>query len=433
MHNETIEDLNANAPKGVKYSTDPLLNKEAIIHFKGKTLLTSYSYLDVKAYEHALAFTVAKMMDEDLLKTVRDAIQSALENGTDFRDFKKNLLPYLNAQGWGNFTDDKKLLNRRLKTIFHTNMHSSYSAGQWQRIQQTKEFLPYLQYMPSVSTKKRDEHKQYYGLVRPVDDPIWSSIMPPNGFGCRCYVKQLTKRQAEKIGISEPTTLEMETVQNPRTGEAMQTPKGVHFSFAHNHDRLTALLKLAEDKHGTDFRERLEKQLDDLMFNMARESEVTVADFSGILVSQSEVKRLLFAPANGDDILSEAMTGAEYQSYFNVYLERPIPEYNEDGSPKAGFDYWITNTGQKLDFLYTMYGEKSFRIQKYNQFFAHTEDSWRKKIQTIHEHLDKANIVPMDLRYIVDIKNRVKLIAYVLSLTKEQRKQIVFIIGEKQL
>lgn len=264
-----------------KYSTDILPNEEAIIHFKGKPLLTSYSYLDVKSYEHALAFTVAKMMDEDLLKETRDAILSAMENGTDFRDFKRTLMPYLMAKGWlapsfknDNVDDDKetfkayqKHLGRRLRTIFHTNMHSSYSAGQWQRIQETKEFLPYLQYMPSVSAKKRDNHKAYYGLVRPVDDDIWQSIFPPNGFGCKCWVKQLTKRQAEKIGISDPFELEMETVENRRTGEKMTTPKGVHFSFAHNHDRLTALLKLAEDKHGTKFGERLRGQVQQLVID----------------------------------------------------------------------------------------------------------------------------------------------------------------------
>lgn len=77
-----------------------LPNKEAIIHFNGKTLLTSKSYLDVKAYEHALAFTVAGLMNEDLLKDVRDAVKSAMENGTDFRTFKRTLKPYLMAKGW---------------------------------------------------------------------------------------------------------------------------------------------------------------------------------------------------------------------------------------------------------------------------------------------------------------------------------------------
>ncbi|MFB2539134.1 phage minor head protein [Acinetobacter sp. c3-l95] len=248
--------------------TDILPNKQAIISFQGKTLLTTQSYLDIKAYEHAIAFTVAKMADADLLQDTRNAILAAMQNGTDFREFKKQLLPLLNSQGWGNFTDDRKILNRRLKIIFHTNMHSAYAAGQWQRIQQTKDMLPYLQYMPSVSVKKRDNHKAYYGLVRHVDDPIWSSIYPPNGYGCKCWVKQLTKRQAQKVGISDHVKLDMETVENPKTGEMMQTPKGVHFSFNHNHDRLAALLKLAEDKHGTEFGERLRKQVDDFTLDL---------------------------------------------------------------------------------------------------------------------------------------------------------------------
>lgn len=241
-------------------------NTEAIIHFNNKALLTSQSYLDVKAYEHALAFTVAKMLDEDLLKNTRDLIAKSLENGTSFHDFKQQLKPLLSKDGWGNMTDDESELNRRLRTIYHTNLHSAYSAGQWERVQKTKEFLPFLQYMPSLSENQRLAHKRYYNLVRAVDDPIWQSIFPPNSYGCKCWVKQLTKTTAQKIldeqakqGIAHD--LQTEEVQNPKTGEIMTVPKGVHFSFNHNHDRLTALLKLAEDKHDTKFGEKLRKQL----------------------------------------------------------------------------------------------------------------------------------------------------------------------------
>lgn len=249
----------------------PLPNKEAIVHFNGKTLLTAESYLDVKAYEHALAFTVAGLMDEDLLKDVRDAVASAMENGTDFRTFKQTLKPYLMAKGWlAETLDDgtQQLVagsNRRLRTIYSTNLQTAYSAGQWERIQQTKEFLPYLQYMPSVSENPRLSHKKYYGLCRPADDPIWQYITPSNGWGCKCWVKQLTKRQAQKVGISEEKPLEMEDYKNPKTGEVSKVPVGVDPSFNHNFDRLTALFKLAEDKHGTDFSERLAEKAKSIM------------------------------------------------------------------------------------------------------------------------------------------------------------------------
>lgn len=282
----------------VDYSEDdylPLPNKEAIVSFNGKTLLTSESYLDVKAYQHALAFTVAGMMDEDLLAETRDAVKSAMENGTDFADFQKRLMPYLMSKGWLGISEDKgnadkDFISRRLRTIFSTNLQTSYAAGQWDRIQQTKEFLPYLQYMPSVSENPRLSHKRYYGICRPVSDPIWQSIMPPNGYRCKCWVKQLTKRQAEKAGISDEKPLETENYTNPKTGEKSDVPVGIDPSFNHNFDRLTSLLKLAEDKHGQEFRIRLQKNatieqlniLDSTMVKKVesdgRRNEITLTD-----------------------------------------------------------------------------------------------------------------------------------------------------------
>lgn len=417
----------------------PLPNQEAIVAFNGKALLTAESYLDVKAYQHALAFTVAGLMDEDLLKETRDAIKSALENGTDFRTFKQRLKPFLMSKGWLSETLDdgtQKMAvgsNRRLRTIYSTNLQSAYSAGQWSRIQQTKEFLPYLQYMASVSENPRLSHKKYYGLCRPADDPIWQYIMPSNGWGCKCWVKQLTKKQAQKVGISDEKPLETEEYVNPKTGEKSQIPVGIDPSFVHNHDRLTALLRLAEDKHGKEFADKLGIDVENLILEQAiAHSAVTVANFTGINVLQSEVERLLYDPANKDELISEAMTGAEYQEYFGVRLERPEPEFNENGTPKAGFDYWITDTGEKLDFLFTMYGEKEKKIFFFNKYFSHDETAWKDKVTTIQEHFEKADVVPMDLRYIELLENRIKLIHYVLSLPKAQQKKVVLIWGDRQ-
>lgn len=251
-----------------KYQRLP--NIEAYKHFDGKTLLTSNHYAEIWAYEHALAFTVARIANQDMLSEVHQAVHQAIDNGTsfaDFADFKKTLKSYLMAKGWlapsfknDNVDDDKvrfdqyqKHIGHRLRTIYHTNKSTAYAAGRWQRIQRTKQAFPYLQYMPSLSSQKRDEHKGYYGLVRLVDDPIWQSIFPPNGYGCKCWVKQLTKNQAQKVLDEQAEKgivydIKMEKVKHPLTGETISTPKGVHFSFNHNHDRLSAMLRLYDEK-----------------------------------------------------------------------------------------------------------------------------------------------------------------------------------------
>lgn len=240
-------------------NTSRLPNQEAIRHFDNKGLMPSFDYREVAATEHAVAFTVAKMLDGDMLADVHQAISQSLKNGTGFADFKKQMKPYLMAKGWWGeqlmgdpWTGELKKVQlgstRRLRTIYHTNLQTAYAAGQWQRIQDTKKALPYLQYMPSLSEHPRLNHRRYYGIVRPVDDPIWQQIYPPNGYGCQCWVKQLTRSQAITAGISEAKPLEMEEVVNKRTGEIEKVPKDIMPSFAHNHDRLTAMQKLYNEK-----------------------------------------------------------------------------------------------------------------------------------------------------------------------------------------
>ena len=129
---------------GIEYNFAGLVDKAAFEHFKSKKILPGFSHYDVWLYQHSLAFTVAKMMDADMLAEVKDAVESAQQNGTAFADFKKRLKPYLMAKGWWGeqvMTDpldgEPKLVQlgstRRLKTIFNTNMQTAFAAGQWQR------------------------------------------------------------------------------------------------------------------------------------------------------------------------------------------------------------------------------------------------------------------------------------------------------------
>lgn len=329
--------------------------------------------------------------------------------------------------------DYKRQLNRRLKTIYHTNQHTAYAAGRWERIQRTKQMLPYLQYMPSVSANLRDDHKQFYGLIATVEDPIWQSIYPPNGFGCKCWVRQLTKTKAQKLLDEQAEQgivydIKMEQFTDPKTGDVISIPKGIAPSFNHNHDRLTALLRLAEDKHGADFAKILGIDLKQEMVGYAKKQGVKVADFTGIVARKDEVARLLIDKLDNKPKLHEAVAGEQYQQYYKVKLERPEPVFI-DGDAKAGFDYLVTDTGQTLDFMFTMYGYAQVKIDNLNKFFAHNDDAWNTKRKQILDHLEKSDIVPIDLRSL-SVQNAVKLIAFVVSLSKEQQSQIIFITGQ---
>ena len=154
---------------------------------------------------------------------------------------------------------------------------------------------------------------------------------------------------------------------------------------------------------------------------------VKTVDFTGLMVDKKEIQRLLVDLLDNKPKLSEAMVGAEYQSYFGVTLTRPSPEYHADGTPKAGFDYWVDGK-QKLDFMFAMYGYDQFKIDKFNEYFAKNDFFWQKQVNDIQKHLMKADIVPLDLRYLAD-KNISKVQDYVLSLPQEQQNRLILITG----
>lgn len=77
-----------------------LLDEASLNYLQDKKLVQGFSHYDVWLTEHQTAFTVAKMMDDDLLAEVKGALESAIANGTDFRTFKKQLVPYLMSKGW---------------------------------------------------------------------------------------------------------------------------------------------------------------------------------------------------------------------------------------------------------------------------------------------------------------------------------------------
>lgn len=77
-----------------------LTASEALQFFRQKGLKTSFDYKDLIKEEHEAAFTVAKMLDMDMLGAVKDRIDEAIASGTSMGEFRKELEPYLVKRGW---------------------------------------------------------------------------------------------------------------------------------------------------------------------------------------------------------------------------------------------------------------------------------------------------------------------------------------------
>lgn len=180
-------------------STPPPVPREAILYFQSKGLTPAFSYRDVWREEHNVAFTVAKVMEADILASVQKSLLSAIEDGTTFDEWKKDIKPTLDKSGWSSYVNPSAQPHR-LVTIFETNMRVARAVGQWQRIVRTRRALPYLVYELGPSERHRPAHVAMAGIIRPVDDEFWAQAMPPNGWGCKCHVRQITKYESDKRG-----------------------------------------------------------------------------------------------------------------------------------------------------------------------------------------------------------------------------------------
>ena len=220
---------------------------EAIEYFAAKNMRPRFDWRDTAADIHARSFTVAKAMEMEVLQDIRNAVGKALSEGQAFGQFRKELEPLLVRRGWwgraelpdpltGQLREVQLGSVRRLQIIYDTNIRSAYAWGHWQRIQRGKVRRPYLLYDAVNDSRTRPEHAAWDGIVLPVDDPWWKTHFPPNGWRCRCSVRQLSDSDLESEGltVTENPPSATRRWQNQRTGQVADIPVGIDPGFAHN-------------------------------------------------------------------------------------------------------------------------------------------------------------------------------------------------------
>lgn len=172
---------------------------EALEYFRRKKLEPDLDLEEAWQQEHVESFRVAGVVAEDLLAGLRDAVDQALEKGLTFEQFRDGLDDVIKALGW---LGEGEKVPRRLRLVYETNMRVARAAGQWQRIQRTAEARPYLLYALGPAERHRPTHEAWAGTVLPIDDPFWATHFPPNGYGCKCHVRQLGEPEARRKGVS---------------------------------------------------------------------------------------------------------------------------------------------------------------------------------------------------------------------------------------
>jgi len=201
--------------------------KAAIQYLESKGYQVTWDWYELMGSAHARAFTVAKATSRNVLEAFLNELKKALQDGLTFEQFRRNIQPRLVEMGWwgkkevldgmtGELTTATLGTYSRLRTIFQTNMQTTYMAARYQRFEDNKNDRPYLAYIAVEDGRTRPEHWELYkklrGKVIHIDDPIWDVIFPPNGWGCRCRTMALSLDEVRRLGLQIVKSLGTEFV-----------------------------------------------------------------------------------------------------------------------------------------------------------------------------------------------------------------------------
>jgi SPP1 gp7 family putative phage head morphogenesis protein len=189
--------LRSNARQGFRFIDKPLDPREAIRFFAEKPPVTPEVFARLTAQAKARAFTVAGVMQEDLLAELYHEVDKALREGTAFAEFQASAGELFARRGLAGPNP------WHLETVFRNNIQSAYMAGRYHQMVDPEVLgrRPFWQYETVGDAQVRPEHAAQHGKVYPAQHPFWAFWYPPNGHNCRCDVISLSGQEVAARGL----------------------------------------------------------------------------------------------------------------------------------------------------------------------------------------------------------------------------------------
>ena len=86
------------------------------------------------------------------------------------------------------------------KTEYDTAVKRAHQAAEWKQFEREADVLPNLEWIKSTSVTPGEDHRIYWGTIRPINDEFWEHHKPGDRWGCKCDLRSTDK---------EPTPMEI--------------------------------------------------------------------------------------------------------------------------------------------------------------------------------------------------------------------------------
>ncbi len=168
----------------------------------------------------AQAFFSARVADARILDRLR-SISDAYSRGDIGLGEARNILKdILKGEGYDPHQAGMRNLasTARLNLVMRQNAAMAHSAGEWARMHDpdAMKVFPYVRYHARGDSRSRSSHSQLDGNIYHKNDPFLKTHTPPWEFNCRCWLEEITAKEAgrEEARIQEPIAPENVSVDS---------------------------------------------------------------------------------------------------------------------------------------------------------------------------------------------------------------------------
>lgn len=161
---------------------------EALAYFRNRGIMSERELSTLLKNTTARTKAARKDLLEQIQQRVHGLLDQAIENGTDFRDFAKQIAA--DADGLGITNQDPAYL----QTVFRTNVLGAYGAGRAAAMADpaVKAARPWRQIRTAGDARVGEDHAPLDGLVFEAEGPL-ADLKSPFRFGCRCVIVTLAE------------------------------------------------------------------------------------------------------------------------------------------------------------------------------------------------------------------------------------------------
>lgn len=175
---------------------------------------------DMEPKIKAQSFFSARVAEAHILDKLREVSDGYSRGEFGLGEARNKLKDFLRGEGYDPHQAGLRNLasTARLNLILKQNAAMAHSAAEWHRMHDpdAMKVFPYVRYHARNDSRTRGEHAHLDGRIFRKDDPFLSTHTPPWEFNCRCWLEEITEKEAGKTPdlIQEPTPEDKVTVDS---------------------------------------------------------------------------------------------------------------------------------------------------------------------------------------------------------------------------